>query len=190
MYTDATLPFPRGSTYKDHGELTLSSNTTCGAGVVGRLFETTDKFGRPLVLRAVRADAALTDIGFQCVSYTAGKIGTNVDALCNADGEVASIVDDAYPDHFDVAAYDIFYVVEEGHVIALAETDVAVGSGVAGYASTNAVKLLTADKYCIGTADCDDGDTTYAVDGVSAGVTSGYASINVTGNLKVPDKSV
>jgi hypothetical protein len=177
MYADATLPFPRGTTYKDDGNLVLSDNTTCGAGVVGRLFETTDSSGRPLVLRAVRADAALTNIGFQTVSYTAGKIGMNVDALCNADGEVASIVDDAYPATYDIAQYDVFYVVEEGFVKVLAESDVsAAGVKVEADAGNNSVQAATADHYVIGVA----------TEAVSATAT-GYATIHVLGGLKPGD---
>jgi hypothetical protein len=177
MYTDATLPFPRGSTYKDNGELALSSNTTCGAGIVGRLFETTDSSGRPLVLRAVRADAALSDIGRNCVSYTAAKVGFNADALCASAGVVASIVDDAYPTTFDVAAYDIFYVVEEGYVLCTAETDVAAGGAVAAYTNGN-VKLATAGQYVIGIATENDGTTT-----------ASCATIQVSGGLKLSDAS-
>lgn len=177
MWTDATLPFPRGTTYKDDGNLVLADNTTCGAGVVGRLCETTDSSGRPLVLRVVRADAALTNIGRKCVSYTAAKIGFNADALCVSAGVVASIVDDAYPTTFDVAAYDLFYVVEEGYVLALAETDVAAGAVVAAYTNSK-VKLATAGQYIIGTATENDGTTT-----------ASCATIHVSGGLKLSDVS-
>ena len=177
MYADATLPFPRGTTYKGDGELVLANNTTCGAGIVGRLFETTDSSGRPLVLRAVRADAALTDVRGKTVSYTAGKIGENVDALCNADGEISSIFDDAYTATQDIAQYDVFYVVEEGHVLAKAEAGVnAAGFKIMGYANNDNVTVLTAALYCIGVSD----------EGLSATV-SGYASIHVSGGLKPSD---
>lgn len=177
MYADATLPFPRGTTYKDGGQLVLADNTTCGAGIVGRLFETTDSSGRPLVLRAVRADAALTDIRGKTVSYTAGKIGENADALCNADGEVCSIFDDAYSATQDIAQYDVFYVVESGHVLTKAESGVnAAGILVMGYANNVNVTVLTAGSYCIGIAD----------EALSTTV-SGYASVNVTGGLKSSD---
>ena len=177
MYADATLPFPRGTTYKGDGELVLANNTTCGAGIVGRLFETTDSSGRPLVLRAVRADAALTDVRGKTVSYTAGKIGENVDALCNADGEISSIFDDAYTATQDIAQYDVFYVVEEGHVLAKAESDVnAAGIKVEADAGNDSVQALTAGLYCIGVSD----------EAVSTTVT-GFASIYVAGGLKPSD---
>jgi hypothetical protein len=153
MYTDATLPFPRGSTYKDGGNLVLADNTTCGAGIVGRLFETTDSSGRPLVLRAVRADAALTDVGGTVVRYTAAKTGSNIAGTSTGSGEISSIVDDAYPSTYDIAAYDVFYVVEEGYVVALSESSATTaGTKVMANGSGGSVAALTAGLYCIGIA--------------------------------------
>lgn len=184
MYTDATLPFPRGSTYQDGGLLTLTASPTDavkdhshGAGIVGRLFETTDSAGRPLVLRVVRANLDLANVRGKTVSYLAGKIGIEVDAYCDSNGEICSIMDDAYTATFDISAHDLFYVVEQGHVLALAESGVnAAGIYVMGYAASDDVTVLTASLYCIGVAD----------EALSATV-SGYASIYVGGGLKPSD---
>jgi len=172
MIVDSVLPFPRGSTYKDLGNVTLAS--TIGAGILGKCFETVDDSNRPLVLRAVMADAALTNVGGKTVSYAAGKIGSNVDALANSDGEVSSIIDDAYATTFDVDQYDIFYVVEEGYVDASCEATVnAAGISVMADASTDNCNNVTAGSYVIGVS--------------TEAVSDGIAEIHVLGGLKPSD---
>ena len=171
-YAPKCLPWPRGETMNESGWLTLTSTTL--DEVLGLIFETTDDNGRELKLRVVRADAALTDVGRKAVSYTAGKVGRNVDALCDTDGEICSIVDDAYATTKDIAQYDAFYVVEEGDVLAIAESAVnAAGVKVMGKASADDVTVATAGSYIIG----------FANDAVS----SGSASIHVCGGLKPSD---
>jgi len=170
--TEYSLPFRRGSTYKDGSDLTLSS--TVGEAIVGRVYKTVDDDGKDLWLRAVRADAALTDVGGKAVSYTSGNLGKNVDALCNSSGEICSIVDDAYATTDDIEQYDIFYVVEEGDVDAAAESDVnAAGVAVMGYATSDSVTTATAGLYIVGVSN----------EAVSAGI----CSIHVTGGLKPSD---
>tara|TARA_Y100000310_G_scaffold343824_1_gene453307 strand:- start:1297 stop:1824 length:528 start_codon:yes stop_codon:yes gene_type:complete len=174
MGVDTTLPFPRGSTYADLGALTLAADS--GDGIVGQLCHTVDSSNRPLVLRVVQADNALTDVGGRPVSYTSGLIGRNVDALCNADGEVSSIIDDAYATTYDISQYDLFYVVHSGYVNAAAGSDVnAAGIAVSADASSDDVQTAAAGEFVIG---------------VSAGaVAAGVASIQVFPDLKLTDLS-
>jgi hypothetical protein len=170
--SDLGLPFERGNTYSDGGLVTMTSSTA--EHLLGKVFQTTDSNGELLKLRCVRADAALTDVGGKTVSYTSGKIGKNVDALCNSTGEVSSVIDDEYATK-DITQYDIFYVVEEGDVVAKAETDLDADDAIMAHAS-DTVAQATAGSYVIGVANEADGTTT-----------SGYASIHVCGGLKPSD---
>lgn len=170
--TEYALPFRRGSTYKDGSTLTLSS--TVGEAIVGRVYKTTDSNGKDLWLRAVRADAALTNVGGKPVSYTSGALGKNVDALTDADGEICSIVDDAYATTFDVEQYDIFYVVEQGDVDAACETDVnAAGINLMCDASGDNIKTATAGYYIVAVSN--------------EAVSDGIANVHVFGGLKPSD---
>lgn len=169
---ETVLPFPRGQTYGDGGALTMASTT--GEAIVGRVFRTTDSSNRDLWLRAVRADAALTNVGGKTVSYTSGKIGRNVDALANSDGEVSSIIDSAYATTKDITQYDIFYVVEQGFVDASCETTVnAAGISVMADSSSDNCNNATAGSYVIGVS--------------TEAVSSGIAEIHVLGGLKPSD---
>lgn len=170
--TEYALPFQRGSTYKDGSTLTLTSST--GEAIVGRVYKTVDSDGKDLWLRAVRADAALTDIGGNCVEYTAGYTGTNVAAISDTAGAVCSPVDDAYASTFDVAQYDIFYVVERGYCDLLPESDVDAGDAVSCYTNGN-VKQTTAGQYVVGIAQESYSDATTNV------------KVFVTGNLTPSD---
>ena len=147
--TERVLPFRRGSVYSDGSTLTMSA--TVAESILGRIYKTTDSDGKDLYLRAVRADAALTNIGGHCVEYTAGYTGTNVAGIADTAGAIGSAVDDAYASTFDVAQYDIFYVVEEGYCELFAESDVAAGDPVMLY-SNGHVASTTAGSYSLGTA--------------------------------------
>jgi len=174
-YPGLGLPFARGETYSDGGLVTMDA--TVGEHLLGKVYETTDSSGRLLKLRCVRADAALTNVGGKTVSYTAGKVGRNVDALCDSDGEICSTVDDEYATTKDITQYDIFYVVEEGDVIVSAESGIsAAGVKCMGYAANDNVTAATAGSYVLG----------YANEALSA-TTTGYASIHVCGGLKPSD---
>ena len=165
------LPFPRGETY-GQGGLTLSA--TNGAHLDGKIVETIDDSGNVLKLRIVCADAALTDVGGKCVSFTSGSVGKNVNALTDADGEIAAIVDDAYATTDDIEQYDRFYVVEEGDVDAVADATVnAAEIAVMADASGDGVITATAGKFVIGVSN--------------EAVSDGIASIHVGGNLKPSD---
>ena len=174
-------PFPRGQTLNQDSLLTLDA--TFMDHLVGQLVLFTDMLGKPLVLRIVRADAALTDVGGKTVSYTAGKIGRNVASLCATTGEVSSVIDHEDDDTHtagyavtkDIAQYDLFYVVEEGDVMAACESDVDAGDAVMAN-SSDTVAQATAGAYVIGVANEDDGDTV-----------TGFASIRVGSNLKPSD---
>lgn len=168
---DNGLPFPRGQTYGD-GTLTLTSSI--GEHLLGRVYKTTDSSGRDLWLRVVRADSALTNVGGKTVSYTSGKVGKNVDALTNAAGEIASIVDDEYATTYDISQYDLFYVVEEGDVDAAADSTVnAAGQAVMAEGSGDDVIVATAGSFVIGVSN--------------EAVADGISSIHVGGNLKPSD---
>lgn len=168
------LPFPRGQTYAD-SQVTLADGLA--EYLVGWLCKTVDSTGRPLILQIVRADNALTNVGGKTVSFTAGKEGRNVDALCNADGEVSAIVDGGtggYATTYDISQYDLFYTVYDGYVDAAGETDVnAAGIDVMGYASSDSVTTATAGKFIIGRS-------TEAVD-------TGIVEIHVQPGLKNSD---
>ena len=157
--TQFALPFRRGSTYKDGSDLTLASDTA--ESILGTVYETRDSDHRPLFLRVVRADAALTNIGGKCVEYTSALLGTNASTLCDTAGAIVSPVDDAYASTYDIAIYDLFYVVEKGFVDVLMESDVDAGDPVAAY-TNGGVKQATADQYVIGIAQEDYVDATTA----------------------------
>lgn len=172
--TEYALPFRRGSTYKDGSSLTMSA--TVGEAIVGRVYKTTDSDGKDLWLRAVRADAALTNIGGNCVEYTTGYTGTNVASIADTAGAVCSPVDDAYASTDDIEQYDIFYVVDKGFVDVFAESDVDAGDAVACYTDGD-VKQATAGQYVIGIAQ-----ESYAA-------ASTAVKILVTGDLTPSDPS-
>lgn len=166
------LPFERGQTYGDNALVTMTS--TYAEHLLGKLFKTTDSSGRDLILRCVRADAALTNVGGKCVAYTTAKVGRNVSGYTGVDGELAAIIDDEYSTTFDVAQYDIFYVVEEGDVDAVADATVnAAEQAVMADASGDGVIVATAGKYVIGFSNEASAD--------------GVASIHVCGGLKPSD---
>ncbi len=172
--TQFALPFRRGSTFKDGSTLTLASDTA--ESILGTVYETRDSNHRALFLRVVRADAALSNIGGNCVEYTSGKLGTNVAGIADTAGAIASPVDDEYSTTFDVDQYDLFYVVDRGFVDVIPESDVAAGDDVAVYTNGN-VKQATADQYVIGQAQESYSDATTAV------------KIYVSGNLHKGDPS-
>ena len=171
--TEYSLPFRRGSTYKDGSTLTMSA--TVGESIVGRVYKTTDDDGKDLWLRAVRADAALTNIGGKCVAYTAGYTGQNVSALATSSGEVCSPVDQAYSITFDVTQYDIFYVVDAGYVDCAPESDVSAGDPVMVHTNSNVI-TATSGKYIIGIAQ-----ETYA------SASTNLKKVLVNGTLKPSD---
>ena len=157
--TQFALPFRRGSTYKDGSNMTLASDTA--ESILGTVYETRDSLFRPLLLRVVRADAALTNIGGKCVEYTSALLGTNASEVANTAGAIVSPVDDAYASTFDVDQYDLFYVVEKGFVDVLMQSDVDINDPVAVY-TNGGVAEATADQYVIGMAQEDYVDATTA----------------------------
>ncbi len=174
MSDERILPFPRGSTYKDGSTLTMTSTTA--DSILGREFKTTDDDGRDLVLRAVRADAALSNIGNKCVEYTAGYTGTNVAGIAETAGAVCSPVDPKYATTDDIAQYDIIYVVERGYCDILPQSDVSAGDPVSCY-SDGTCKRATAGQYIIGIAQESYSDDATPV------------KVYVNGDLHPADKS-
>ena len=188
-----SLPFPRGQTLCDQagvatvaaiGGSAASAPSTYMDQLVGRVFVTADANGRPLALRVVRADAALTpgssvSVAGACVDFTAAKVGRNVAGLTGTAGKVAAIIDDAYPSNkVTIAQYDLFYVVAEGDVKARAATcaaaDVAVVAAGSGYAVT-AATAASYGQFVIGVSNQATG-----------GTTANHASIHVWPDLKKP----
>lgn len=132
---DAALPFPRGQTLSDGGEITLGD-----AGfdeLEGRVFEYPDNIhgtGTITRLRIVKNDTG-SDITvarkFGEFSTDTGDVGRRIGTFpCNTAGAIVLPLDDAYPVGMTIPDDDLFYVVYEGYCDVL--TGASVGSLAAG----------------------------------------------------------
>ena len=127
MYQYATLPFPRGETYKSNAGDNITMAADTGASLVGQTFEQPDLVhgtGRVLTLRIVRNESggALTvaTIANRFLSYratTAYDVGSVVDGISGTVSEGARPIDDFYAEKTNlvtIPVHDLFYVIDSG----------------------------------------------------------------------------
>ena len=116
MYPNV-LPFPRGKTWGD-GQVTLDA--TSGANLLGKLFEVPDTVngtGQSVVLRVVKNDSgSAIAVARKGIAYHTGAkdFGRFASGYVGATGGYGQPLDDAYTIGANIAANDLFYVVEQG----------------------------------------------------------------------------
>ncbi len=127
---DVALPFPRGTSYNQDGEVTITD--TYADHLLGKTFwvpDTVHGSGMPVKLRIVRNDtgSSITATSrYFCMGLGAGTTsaldyGRSVTALGVLGGsnltatQAAKPIDDAFPASFTIKDNDLFYIVEEGY---------------------------------------------------------------------------
>lgn len=155
------LPFPRGTTYSQGA---FTPTATDGLQIEGQVYTVwDDDFDMPVKLRVVRnmtgSTLTLTAgqlIGFKDGSGTFANLGKHAYALA-ADGEPAKPIDGAYAATATAAAYDLFYVVEEGPCVVLkiaasSGQAITAGAKVYGDSSTSKVDATVSSGAAVGRA--------------------------------------
>lgn len=159
---DAALPFPRGQTLSDGGEITLGD-----AGfseLEGRVFEYPDNIhgtGTITRLKIVKNDtgSAITvarKFGEFSVTDT-GDFGRRIGTFpCNTAGAIVLPLDDAYPVGMSIPDDDLFYVVYEGFCDVLTGasiTNLAAGMSVSSDNAglINNAAAVAAGSFVVGT---------------------------------------
>lgn len=136
------LPFPRGSTFGDMGNKTMTAAIAAATGLAGRVFQCEDSkhgLGELIKLRIVQNETgeAITVARKLCEfrSTTLGDYGTIVDKFGNAlsgQGVVAKPLDDVYVVGGSIPEHDLFYMMEEGLCTVLTASVVGTVSLPAG----------------------------------------------------------
>lgn len=166
MSPNHALPFPRGGTASDFGQITGSD--TMWSHLEGRVYKVPDTqhgTGQDVYLRAVKNDSAsvLTVARKFCRwSLTSDyDFGRRVAGYVNSAGLSCKPIDDAYAAGLEIPAYDIFYVIEGGPCLVQTEAtavDLEAGDAVASDASglINGDPCAQATEYAVGTvySDC------------------------------------
>lgn len=161
-FIEDTLPWARGDTFLA-GETT--GDDTSGQSFEGRLFRVADTLHsgtKPVILRVVKNDSAsrLSGVDRQCLSFRTddpSDWGCRVDGIAGTAGEICKPVDDYYK-HVGVtgfAAYDLFYVVDEGlcNVMTTTEASMTATPGQAVHMAGNGkIGVASAADTTIGSA--------------------------------------
>jgi len=154
------LPFPRGGTMSDWGQITGSDTMWHQLeGKIVKVVDTLHGTGQEMLLRIVKNDSggALTVarkfMGFSVTD--AGDFGRRSSGFAGA-GKVCKPLDDAYTVGQVIPQYDLFYVVEEGpcyvkteaSAVALTGTGNVVASDASGF--VNGTPCAQASEYAAG----------------------------------------
>ena len=162
---DKTLPFPRGSTYSDGGQIAMTA-TYCD-GLEGRVFETEDtvhETGQKIKLRVLRNTTGgdITVARNFCeislaASLAFGRKCSAFGAALSGQGVMAKPLDDAYAVGQTIPENDLFYVVELGPCGVLTDANaiaLAAGSAITTDAAGRIhAAVAAAGEYVIGTLD-------------------------------------
>ncbi len=178
------LPFPRGGTASDFGQVTPSDGMF--NHLAGRIYEVPDTVhgtNEKVLLRVVVNDnaSALTTarkfVKFSTTSdYDYGRLASGV---VDSAGLECKPIDDAYADGLSIPAYDAYYVVECGICTCQTEATavgLSAGDPVASDASgfVNGVKCAQATEFAVGNIDSA---STTAADRVAVHINAGLHKI-------------
>jgi len=169
------LPFPRGTTYSQGA---FTPTATDGLQIEGQVYTVwDDDFDMPVKLRVVRnmtgSTLTLTAgklIGFKDASGTFANLGNHAYSFAlAADGDPAKPIDGAYAATATAAAYDLFYVVEEGPCVVLkiaasSTQAITAGAKVYGDSQTSKVDATVSSGAAVGRAMKDAASTADSVD--------------------------
>ena len=160
MSPDNALPFPRGGTMSDFGQVTPTD--TMYSHIEGRIYRVPDTVhgtGEVVYLRAVKNDSG-ADITsarvFTGLSTPSDyDFGRRCSGVVGSAGAVCKPMDDKYPVGTVIPDDDIFWVVEAGPCGVLTEVtavNLAAGGAVASDASgfINGVTCAQATEFCVG----------------------------------------
>jgi len=131
MY-DCALPFPRGSTYGNMGDKTMTAALAVATGLAGRVFEVPDTVhgtGKTIKLRVVAnetgADLTVGRKGLGFGPVTAAGFGQIV-VTAPGVGGIGKPIDDGYVKGKTIPHHDLFYVLESGPCYILTTSNGAV----------------------------------------------------------------
>ncbi len=162
MSPDTALPFPRGGTMSDFGQVTGSD--TMWSHIEGRIYrvpDTVHNTGQEVLLRAVKNDSGGTltvarkFMGFSLTSDY--DFGRRCDGTAGA-GKVCKPMDDGYAVGLVIPDDDIFWVIEKGPATVKTEAsavNLAAGGAVASDSSgfINGATCAQATEYSAGTVN-------------------------------------
>lgn len=114
------LPFPRGSTFGDMGNKTMTAAIARAVNLAGRVYEVPDTVhgtGKMVQLRVVQNETGLDiTVARKCYAFSVASaeyFGAEVRNTSGV-GEVCKPLDDAYVVAAVIPAHDLFYVLESG----------------------------------------------------------------------------
>lgn len=157
-YSD-NLPFERGTTFWEGDSDSISATDPSALALVGKRFtvpDTENNLGIPVTLQVVRnvTGSAITVAKGTGYDYDTDYPDMDADSTA-ADGGYGHVIDDAYPASYSIPDDDLFYVVVEGPVAMLADSNgVTKGEHVAftGSGKVESGSNAASGDYLIGVA--------------------------------------
>jgi hypothetical protein len=164
-----SLPFPRGDTASGGAKTPAAGYHPDLAGRVFSAPDTVHGTGATVKLRAVRNGASSLTVARKGIAYdtTALYHGVQTSGIAASAGVPSSPLDDAYVVGKVIAAYDIFWVVEEGPVSVIGKNSGTITADAAqAVQSDGTYANATAGQAVAGMADAalsGDGSTTFVL---------------------------